>query len=404
MAEDLLARARPQRSAAPASAQRRLSVRTISGTSSRPSDCCSACGTSGRRPRHHHARGRPAQRARFRRRERAARARALYKASLARRPALIEQAMVYATRGVDAERQRSRDPHHARPVAERDHAARRGAASFERALALRPDHPDAIGRNGRGVRGPGAEQRMRRRCIARRSRCGPMRRRMHSRYGGFCYGQGRYEEAADAFPQGHRARSRISRRLTRISAARCRRSALRRGAGRFARSLAIQPTPPAGRTSARCSSLSAATTKRGSRTSRPRARALGYLMWANLGDAAAPRARRRVRSSLDAHDRDRARRAARVNPNDARSHARIALAWRRAASATKRRRRSAARWRSIRRIRVLYKAAVVAACAAQPTARSRGSSGPSRLAIRPPRPRRSGAAVASRACPPSGMP
>src|SRR5688500_19021944 len=68
----------------------------------------------------------------------------LYRASLARRPALIEQAMVYATRGAALE---PNDPESHVTLGKLHNASGRSTdavRSFERALTLHPDRPEAM--------------------------------------------------------------------------------------------------------------------------------------------------------------------------------------------------------------------------------------------------------------------
>lgn len=122
----------------------------------------------------------------------------LYKASLARRPALIEQATVYASRGIALS---ADDPESYVTMGRLQNASGRyaeAAASFQRALVIRPNSADAtVGlaeaneRQGRA----GDAERLYRKAVE----LGPDAPGTYSRYGAFCYTQGRYREAATHF-------------------------------------------------------------------------------------------------------------------------------------------------------------------------------------------------------------
>jgi len=119
----------------------------------------------------------------------------MYKSSLARRPALMEQATVYATRGVtlganDAEAHVTLGDLHNASARYTD-----ALASFERALKLRPDHPKAV--LGTAValanlgRAADAEAMYRKALTLR-----PDDASAFTRFGTFLYRKGRLEEAA----------------------------------------------------------------------------------------------------------------------------------------------------------------------------------------------------------------
>jgi serine/threonine-protein kinase len=122
----------------------------------------------------------------------------LYKASLARRPALIEQATVYATRGVALS---ADDPESHITLGRLLNASGRyedAVTAFHRALELRPDNADAtVGlaeaydKQGRG----NDAEKMYRSAIALR----PDSLGTFMSFGSYCYARGRYEEAVLQF-------------------------------------------------------------------------------------------------------------------------------------------------------------------------------------------------------------
>src|SRR6185436_4431434 len=122
----------------------------------------------------------------------------MYKSTLARRPALMEQATVYATRGVtlganDAEAHVTLGDLYNASTRYED-----ALASYERALKLRPNHPKAV--LGTAValanlgRNADAEQ-MFRQALALRPDDGAV----FMRFGSFLYRKGRHQEAADHY-------------------------------------------------------------------------------------------------------------------------------------------------------------------------------------------------------------
>jgi tetratricopeptide (TPR) repeat protein len=209
----------------------------------------------------------------------------LYKASLSRRPALLEEAMLYATRGVALS---GDDPETHITLGRLRNATRaydEAATSFQRALALRTDHPDAIvglaeAYDGQG-RGADAEK-LYRKALALR----PDAPAMHSRLGAFCYAQGRFEEAAVAFRKATELAPDFAKAHANLGAAL---QALGRNDDALAayrKSLAIEPNPSG------WSNIGTLQFNLGqyaqAQDSFERAVTLApwdYLMWANLGDA-----------------------------------------------------------------------------------------------------------------------
>jgi serine/threonine-protein kinase len=209
----------------------------------------------------------------------------LYKASLARRRALLEPATVYATRGVALS---GNDPESHITLGRVHNASRRYAdaeASFQRALVLRPDHPDAIVGLAQVYEGQGRAadaDRMFQKALTLR----PDAAGTYSRYGVFCYGQGRFAEAAKLFGKAAELVPDFSHAHSDLGAAL---QALQRydeATVAYRKSIALEPT------AAGWSNLGALQFVLGqygeARKSFERAVALApsdFLMWANLGDA-----------------------------------------------------------------------------------------------------------------------
>ena len=122
----------------------------------------------------------------------------LYKSTLARRPALVEQATVYATRGVALG---GNDPEAHTTLGQLQNASGRhedAVSSFQRALALRPNDPRALlglaqafERQGRAA---DADAMYRSGLSVRPDSAGAL-----IRYGSFCHRQSRYAEAVTYF-------------------------------------------------------------------------------------------------------------------------------------------------------------------------------------------------------------
>ncbi len=248
----------------------------------------------------------------------------LFKASLARRPALIEQATVYATRGVALD---GNDAETHVTLGMLQHASGRHAEavrSFERALALRPNKTDALVGLGDAYSGLGraadAEAMYRKAMQLRPDLSGGA-----TKYAMFLYGQGRYEEAAAQF-------RRVTELLPDFSHGWANLGGTLQALGRFEdakaalrKSIDIKPT------AAGWSNLGTVQFLlgdfNGARQSYERATQLAPsdpVMWMNLGDA-----HRAAKSAFakDAYARAiaRSRDALQVNPNDARTRARVAL-------------------------------------------------------------------------------
>ena len=209
----------------------------------------------------------------------------LYKASLSRRPALLEQAMIYATRGVTLS---GHDPESHITLGRLQNAMRTyddAAKSFQRALALHPDHPDAIGGLAESYEGQGrsaeAEQLFRKGIALR-----PDAPAMHTRYGVFCYAQGRHEEAAQHFRKATELAPEFAKAHANLGAALQALGRTDQALASYQRSLAIEPSP------AGWSNLGTLQFNLGkyaqAQESFEKAVTLApwdYLMWANLGDA-----------------------------------------------------------------------------------------------------------------------
>ncbi|MFL6248452.1 MAG: protein kinase domain-containing protein [Thermoanaerobaculia bacterium] len=209
----------------------------------------------------------------------------LYKASLSRRPALLEQAMVYATRGVAL----SGDDPESHITLGRVQIVTRAyedaANSFQRALALHPDHPDAIGGLAEAYNGQGRSadaEKLYRKGLALR----PDAPAMYSRYGSFCYAQGRFEEAATYFRKATELAPDLAKAHANLGAALQGLQRYDEAMAAYRRSLALEPNPSG------WTNIGNLQFSRGdyaqARDSFERAVALApsdYLMWANLGDA-----------------------------------------------------------------------------------------------------------------------
>ncbi|MGN6182334.1 MAG: protein kinase domain-containing protein [Thermoanaerobaculia bacterium] len=250
----------------------------------------------------------------------------LHKASLTRRPALIEQATVYAARGVALN---ANDPESHVTLGRLHNASGRYAdavKSFERALALRPDHVDAMVGLGEAYSGSGRAadaDRTFRAAIAKH----PDNHGAYMEYGAFCFEQGRYADAVQNFKRATELVPQFAHAYSNLGGA-------LQAAGRydeaetaFQKSLAIQPTAQG------FSNLGTLQFSRGryaeSVKSYEKATNLApadFVMWANLGDACrwAPGMREQ---SVHAFERAiaTARDSLQLNPNDAYTRSVIAL-------------------------------------------------------------------------------
>jgi Flp pilus assembly protein TadD/TolB-like protein len=250
----------------------------------------------------------------------------LHKASLSRRPALIEQATVYAARGVALN---ANDAESHVTLGRLHNASGRYAdaiASFERALTLRADQVDATVGLGEAYSGSGRAadaDRMFRQAIAKH----PDNHGAFMEYGAFCFEQGRYDEAVKHFQRATELVPTFAHAYSNLGGA-------LHAAGRsddaeaaFQKSLAIRPTAQG------YSNLGNLQFSRGryaeSVKSFQRATELApadFVMWANLGDACrwAPGMRAQSTAAFERAIAT-ARDALQLNPNDAYTRSVIAL-------------------------------------------------------------------------------
>lgn len=259
----------------------------------------------------------------------------LYKASLARRPALVEQATVYATRGVALGPE---DPETHITLGQLRIASGRFAdavSSFERALALRPEHPEAIVGLAEAYEGQGragdAEQLYQKVLLLRADATGAM-----MKYGGLCFMQGRYEEAARHFRKVAELRPEFSHAQANLGAALQAMGNAPEALAAFQKSLSISPTASG------FSNLGTLQFSLGryqdARQSYERAAQLApsdFVLWANLGDACRwiPEAQARAGEAYAQAIR-LARESIALNPNDAYARSVIALALARSGQAS----------------------------------------------------------------------
>ncbi len=221
----------------------------------------------------------------------------MFKASLSRRPSLLEQAMVYASRGVSLS---DSDPETHITLGRLQIATRaydKAVVSFQRALALRPDHPDAIGGLAEAYDGQGrsadAEQLYRKGLTLRPDRTG-----MYSRYGSFCYKQGRFKEAADYFRKATELSPDLAKGHANLGAALQALGRQDEALASYRRSLAIEPSPAGWSNLGTLQfSLGQYAQARDSFEHAVKLAPWDYLMWANLGDAC------RASGSKDCADR-----------------------------------------------------------------------------------------------------
>jgi tetratricopeptide (TPR) repeat protein/TolB-like protein len=209
----------------------------------------------------------------------------LYKASLTRRPALIEQATVYASRGVALS---PNDPESYITLGRLMNASGRpteAITSFQQALTLHPNRVEAMvglaeahekqGRSADAERGY-------RKAIALR----PDLSGTYMYYGAFCYARGRYADAAEQFQKAARLVPDFSYAWTNLGAAQQALGRYDEALKAYEKSLALDPT------AAGWSNLGTLQFFIGryadARKSYEHATALApsdYVVWANLGDA-----------------------------------------------------------------------------------------------------------------------
>ena len=286
----------------------------------------------------------------------------LFKSRLARRKALMEQATLYASRGVALS---PHDPEAHITLGQVQNASGLFAdavTSFEKALALRPQSPDALlgladAYNGQGRAGD-AEKMYQKVLALRPDETGAM-----MRYGGFCYRQGRYEEAAKYFrktselvPDFALAHSNLGGAL----------QALGRddeALAAYHKSLELQPTPIGySNLGTLLFSLGRYDAARVAFEQATRLAPSDVVLWANLGDACRWSRGMRARSNAAyARAIEAAGAALQVNPNDAYTRSVVAVCLAKSGKAEEGQ-------REIRRAleldptnaNVLYKAAVIA--------------------------------------------
>ena len=286
----------------------------------------------------------------------------LYKSQLAQRPALVEQATVYATRAVTL----SGDSVEAyltlgdlqNASGEHDDALK----SFDRALALRPNDSNALAGKADALKGLGrnadAEAAYKRAIAAHPDSTGAL-----MRYGSFCFSRGRYDDAAVQFRRATELTPQFPLAWSNLGAVLQSTGKNDEALAALQKSIALKPTSPA------YSNLGNLQFFLGrydeAQHSFERAAELApsdFVAWANLGDARRWSAGSRNRAK-DAYDRSvaAARVALMMNPNDAYTRASMAASLARSGNLDEAQ-------SEIRRAleidptnpRVLYKAAIVA--------------------------------------------
>jgi Flp pilus assembly protein TadD/TolB-like protein len=250
----------------------------------------------------------------------------LYKSWLARRPALIEQATVYATRGVALS---PKNPEAHTTLGWLLNASGRhseAVMSFNRALTLRANDADAVvgladayEKQGRGEE---AEKHYRR-AIALR----PDSSDLFVQFGGYCYSRGRYQEAVIQFRRAAELSPEASRNHLNLGAALQALNRYDEALVAFERSLALEPNADAW---SNLGTLQFFLGRYGAaRESYRRATLLApahHVLWANLGDAC--RAANDSQCAAEAWPRAiaAAQEALLVNPNNAVTRAQLASA------------------------------------------------------------------------------
>jgi Flp pilus assembly protein TadD len=247
----------------------------------------------------------------------------LYKASLAGQPALLEQATVYATRGVALS---GSDPDSHITLGKLQNASRRhaeAAVSFQRALALRKDDADAVIGMAEALQGQGRAadaEKMFVRGLALR----PDSSVNHTKYGAFCYGQGRFEEAATHFRKSTELLPDFARGHANLGAALQALGRNEEALAAFQRSLAIEPTA-AGWSNLGTFQFVLGRYREAQRSYEHAVQlaSTDYVMWVNLGDAChaanAPCARTAWQRAIAA-----GRAALALKPNDAMTRSLVA--------------------------------------------------------------------------------
>jgi serine/threonine-protein kinase len=250
----------------------------------------------------------------------------LYKSTLARRPALVEQATVYATRGVALA---GNDPESHTTLGQLQNAAGRHAeavSSFERALALRPNDPRALLGLGQAYERQGraadAEAMYRKVLSVRPDSAGAL-----MRYGSFCHRQSRYADAVVHFRKATELDPEFASAHSNLGAALIGLGKHEEALGAFQKSLALRSTAPGFSNVGTLQFLLGRYDE--ARQSFEKAAQLApadSLIWANLGDACRWVPGQSARAT-EAYTRSVrvARDALEVNPNDAHVHSVLAL-------------------------------------------------------------------------------
>ena len=286
----------------------------------------------------------------------------LYKSALARRPALVEQATVYATRGVALGHD---DPDAHTTLGDLQNASGRhadAAVSFQRALTLRPDDPGALvglaqayDRQGR----PSEAEAMYRKVLSIR----PDSAGALMRYGSFCHRQARYADAADHFRRATELDPEFASAHSNLGAALLALGKNEDALKAFRKSLALRPTAPGWSNAGTLQfTLGRYDEARESFEKAAQLASADCVIWANLGDACrfVPGQEARAKQAY-ARAVSVARDALAVNPNDAhvRSVLALSLAYGGAAGDAQREIRRALELDPTN-ASVLYKAAVIA--------------------------------------------
>ncbi|MGZ5432753.1 MAG: FlgO family outer membrane protein [Thermoanaerobaculia bacterium] len=250
----------------------------------------------------------------------------LFKSVLARRPTLVEQATVYATRGVALS---ANDPDAHTTLGDLQNASGRHAEavlSFQRALALRPDDPSALvglavayDRQGRPVE---AEAMYRKVLSIRPDSPGAL-----VRYGVFCQRRSRFADAAAHFRRATELDPEFVSAHGNLGAALLQLGKHDEALVSLQKSLSLSPTPTG------YSNVGTLQFRLGryddARQSYEKAVGLApgdCVLWANLGDACrwVPGQSGRAKEAYD-QAASAARAALEINPNDALTHSVLAF-------------------------------------------------------------------------------
>jgi len=259
----------------------------------------------------------------------------LYKSTLARRPALVEQAKVYATRGVALA---GNDPETHTTLGQLQNASGRyedAVSSFQRALALRPNDPDSMVGLGQAFERQGraadAEAMYRQVLTIRPDNPGAL-----IRYGSFCHRQSRYGEAVTYFRKATELDPESASAHVNLGAALLALGRHEEALAAFQKSIALRPS------AAGFSNVGTLQFMLGryadAKQSYERATQLApsdFVVWANLGDACRWTPGQDARGT-EAYTRavTVARDALDVNPNDAFARSVLALSLARTGKAT----------------------------------------------------------------------